>query len=73
VAAAALGLGTCWVGIHDADYKGRDREEYVRAVLNIPDQVRVLGLVALGHPGETKDPHDRETVWGDRVRYEAFA
>jgi nitroreductase len=72
VAAAALGLGTCWVGIHDADYKGRDREEYVRGVLNIPAEVRVLGLIALGHPAEAKSPHDPDTVWGDYVRYEAF-
>jgi nitroreductase len=72
IAAAALGLGTCWVGIHDAEYQGRDREAYVRDVLNIPGEVRVLGLIALGHPAETKPPHDRETVWADRVRYEAF-
>lgn len=72
VAAAALGLGTCWVGIHDADYKGRDREEYVRGVLNIPDSIRVLGLIALGRPAETKSAHDRDTVWGDYVRHETF-
>ena len=72
VAAAAIGLGTCWVGIHDAQSDGRDREEYVRGVLGIPEEVRVLGLVALGHPAEQKAPHDRETVWGEYVKYEQW-
>ncbi len=72
IAAAAIGLGTCWVGIHDAEYQGRDREQYVRGVLGIPEEVRILCLVALGHPAEQKQPHDRATVWGDYVKHDQW-
>ena len=40
----------------------RPREEIVRPVLNIPERWRVLCLVPVGHPAETKLP---------RTRYEA--
>lgn len=58
IQAAALGLGTCWVGIRGGSGEegpGPEREELVREVLGIPEEIRVLGLVSLGHPaGETK-------------------
>jgi len=42
LAATAEGLGTCWIGAFD--------QEQVRAVLDIPDSVRVIELMTLGHP-----------------------
>ncbi|MCD6361857.1 MAG: nitroreductase family protein [Armatimonadetes bacterium] len=66
IQAAALGLGTCWVGIRSGENgPGPEREELVREVLDIPDGIGVLGLVALGHPaGEThpKGPGPMEAV-----------
>jgi nitroreductase len=46
----ALGLGAVWVGI----YPGTDREDHVRRVLGIPEDIRVLCLVPVGHPAESK-------------------
>ena len=42
--AASLGLGTCWIG---AFY-----EEQVRALLGVPDGVRIVALLPLGYPAE---------------------
>ncbi|MEI8349953.1 MAG: nitroreductase family protein [Candidatus Omnitrophota bacterium] len=42
LAAAALGLGTCWVGAF--------REEEVKRILAIPSTVRVVELLTLGYP-----------------------
>jgi len=53
IQAAELGLGTCWVGIRGgegAEGPGPAREESVREVLGIPEEIRVLGIVSLGHP-----------------------
>lgn len=55
VQAAALGLGTVWVAV----YPHRDREGYVRKVLGVPSDLRVLCLVPCGHPAQTRPPHDR--------------
>lgn len=53
VQAAALGLGTCWVGIRGSDERGYDREDTVRKVLGIPDAIRVLCIFSLGFPAGT--------------------
>ncbi|GAI19161.1 unnamed protein product [marine sediment metagenome] len=38
------GLGTCWIGSFE--------EEEVKAILNIPEDVKVLALTPLGYPDE---------------------
>jgi nitroreductase len=52
IAVAALGLGGVWLGVH-----GRpEREEAVRQVLGIPEDIGVLSLLSIGHPAEAKEP-----------------
>jgi nitroreductase len=52
VAAAGLGLGGVWLGVHgDAG-----REAALRKVLGIPEKISVLALLSLGHPAEKKEP-----------------
>jgi len=46
-----LGLGTCWIGSF--------REEEVKRILGIPDEVRVVALTPLGYPAEEKGPVTR--------------
>jgi len=41
-------LGTCWIGAF--------REEEVKRILGIPDEVRVVALTPLGYPAEEKGP-----------------
>ena len=42
LAAVELGLGTCWIGAFD--------EAKVKAILGIPDEVRVVELMPIGYP-----------------------
>jgi nitroreductase len=50
IAAAGLGLGGVWLGCH-----GRpEREQVIRDVLEIPENVGVLSLLAIGHPAESQ-------------------
>lgn len=58
LAVAGLDLGAVWVAV----YPHADREARVRQILGIPEQFRVLCLVPVGQPAETKSP---------RTRYEA--
>lgn len=44
--AAELGLGTCWIGAFF--------EEEVKKILNIPQNIRVVGLLPLGYPSDPK-------------------
>jgi nitroreductase len=66
LAATALGLGAVWVGIHP----NADREAHLRKVLDIPEGIRVLCLVPVGHPAESKPP--RTQYQESKVHYEEW-
>ncbi len=44
LAAAAEGLGTCWIGSFD--------EKIVKDILGIPDDIRVVEIMPLGYPSD---------------------
>ncbi len=46
LAAAAEGLGTCWIGAFD--------EAKIRPVLNIPDHMKIVAMTPLGYPAEER-------------------
>jgi len=54
LAAAALGLGTCWIG---AFY-----EDKVKEILGVPQEIRVVALLPLGYPAEEPSPRPRKSL-----------
>jgi nitroreductase len=52
LAAAALGLGAVWLGVHPKE----ERIGPIRKVLGLPETVIPLNLVSIGHPAEEKEP-----------------
>ena len=66
LAVTALDLGAVWVGV----YPRPQREEHVRKVLGIPRGLRVLCLVPVGHPAETK--HPRSQYDERRVHFDGY-
>ena len=52
VAAATLGLGAVWLGVHPR----AERERELKQFLGMPDNVGLLCLVAVGHPAEQPAP-----------------
>jgi len=48
LAAAALGLGACWLGVHPR----AERTAHLREVLSLPEGVVPVGVVSLGLPRE---------------------
>lgn len=55
VAAHGIGLGAVWIGVYPIE----ERVTAVKRILGIPDGITPLGLVAIGHPAETKPPAER--------------
>jgi nitroreductase len=66
LAAAGLGLGAVWVAV----YPNQEHEDYVRALLNVPEELRILCLVPVGHPAESKPP--RTQYDESRVHYDRY-
>jgi nitroreductase len=53
-----------------AVYPRAQREKHVQEVLGLPEELRVLCLVPVGHPAESKPPH---TKYDDaKVHYEGY-
>lgn len=63
LAACALGLATCWVGAF--------QEEEARKVLNIPDGVRPVAIIPVGHPAEKPEAPERRPM-SEIVHHETF-
>lgn len=55
IAANALGLGACWVGIYPVE----ERIRGLRQLLGLPDHSIPLSMVSLGYPAEKKAPPAR--------------
>ncbi len=55
LAAEALGLGACWLGLHPRE----ERKEAISRLLNLPVSISPLSLIAIGKKGETKPPAKR--------------
>jgi nitroreductase len=51
IAVAGLGLGGVWLGCGGKP----EREQAVRDVLGIPQEIGVLSLLSIGHPAEDKE------------------
>ena len=55
IAAAALGLGACWLGVHPRE----ERMAHLRRVLGIPESIIPIAVVAIGFPEEPPEPRTR--------------
>ncbi|MFO7772391.1 MAG: nitroreductase family protein [Dehalococcoidia bacterium] len=54
LATHALGLGACWISIHDTGC-----EEKAKQLLQIPDEEWLLSIVSIGHPAEMPEKERR--------------
>lgn len=63
LAAADLGLGTCWVAAFDP--------VAAREILSLPDGVEPIAFTPLGYPADQPKPKDRKPL-AELVRYERW-
>ena len=63
LAAADLGLGTCWIGAFDP--------QAAREVLGLPDEAEPIAFTPLGYPNDQPGPKKRKSL-AELVRYERW-
>lgn len=68
-----LGLGACWVQVRNRTMEdGKPAEEMVRAILHIPEYLRVLSIVAVGHKGMERKPFNEDRLLWEKVHINTF-
>ena len=71
--AQSLGLGSCWIQIRERMNKdGITAEQYVREVLEIPENLKVTTIVSLGYPAESRPAHTEDELLQDKIHWNVF-
>ena len=71
--ASALGLGSCWVQMRTrADVDDNDLEEVLRERFNVPLNMGVLAVLAIGNIKEKDKKGPRKNMDWNRVHFEEF-
>lgn len=66
--AEELGLGSCWVQMRDRGLSdGTSADEVLRGILDIPEEMCVLCVLAVGHKAEERKPQDGEKLKWENV------
>ncbi|MBU2499579.1 MAG: nitroreductase family protein [Proteobacteria bacterium] len=70
-AAHAMGLGSRWSQMRNNKYSDtQSSKDYIAELLDLPDNLDVECIVAIGYPGEEMVPYRDEELARDKVSYE---
>ena len=73
LAAESMELGSCWIQIRKRMYdREKSAEQYIRELLNIPEQLKIESVVAVGYPAETKAPHPKKDLQYEKAHYDGY-
>jgi nitroreductase len=73
LAAASLGLGSCWIQIRARMHAdGRPAQDYIAERLKIPSHLAVEAMLAVGYPAENKRPHPAERLQREKISYQFY-
>lgn len=71
--AEELGLGSCWVQLRGRTLTdGTDSEGIVRGILGIPDNYRVLCILAIGHKADERQPQNEDRLKWENVHINRY-
>lgn len=68
-----LGLGSCWVQVRErSTATGISADEFIHGILDIPLQLQVLSVIAIGHKGMERKPFDEEHLQWEKIHINKF-
>lgn len=68
-----LGLGSCWVQVRERfTASGIPANDYVHDVLDIPLQLQVLSIIAIGHKGIERKPFDEARLQWEKIHLNKY-
>ena len=71
--AETLGLGSCWIQVRERQFTETEScEEYVRRILEIPENLKVVAIISVGYPDESKPPYSDSDLKLDKVHLNKY-
>jgi nitroreductase len=71
--AEELGLGSCWIQMRGRGLSdGTDADRVIRGILDIPENLNVLCVIAIGHKADERKPQDEEKLKWENVHLDKF-
>ena len=68
-----LGLGSCWIQVRERyTATGMSADEFVHGVLDIPWQLQVLSIIAVGHKGMERKPFDEDKLQWEKIHLNKY-
>lgn len=68
-----LGLGSCWVQVRERfTASGIPSNDYVHEVLDMPLQLQVLSIIAVGHKGMERKPFDESHLQWEKIHLNKY-
>jgi nitroreductase len=68
-----LGLGTCWVQMRGRGLSdGTSADTVIQGVLDIPENLSCLCVLAVGHKGDERKPQNEDKLKWENVHLEKF-
>lgn len=69
-----LGLGSCWAQVRQRQSctEGIMAEDYVKELLNIPDNYAVECIISIGYKGMERKPFNEDKLQFDKIHHEQF-
>jgi nitroreductase len=72
--AQSIGLGSCWIQIRNRTYnEDTTSEEYIKDILNMPGNIKVESIIAVGYPAEKKEPVKPEELKYNKIRINGYS
>lgn len=71
--AQSVGLGSCWIQIRNRMYsESVSSEKYIQQILNIPVNMRVLSIIAVGYPAVSRTGKPFEELQFEKILLNQF-
>jgi nitroreductase len=73
LAAQALDLGSCWIQIRKRMHDdSTSAENYIRNILQVPENLMLESIIAIGYPDEKKPAHKKNELQYEKIYYQQY-
>ena len=68
-----MGLGSCWVQVRERyTAAGMASDEFIHGLLDIPLQLQVVSVIAVGHKGMERKPFNEEHLQWEKIHINKY-